>query len=600
MKGFVLVCYNNNQENNVSNTVLENYLSDSDFLYKKNKYENNLYDNVIGYQLYNNNELDESYGGNVLLTGECFGVFNDENKIKYSHKEYAELVEQSDKTEFVKLDSDGVFCVIDEDEIYFQNDITGIKKLFYYKDDNLFILSTSVPFLIRAVTKSWRIRKTSVLSYLCGRDVKWPYTFIDEILVLPPLSIANLSVDGLTLKSITFSELYNLERVNKSELKTDLYKSYKNQVCRREEEKIAVTLSGGYDSNCLTKLFLQSKPNSFTAVSLGYASKRVADKNIYDETVYAEKIAKKLKIPFKRYLINKLLFFELLEEYVSLIDQPGHDPSSNFILNKMLKKDGFELVVNGLGGDANFASKKYIKIAFFLHSIFSNNVLYYLSKLFKFRGPFTYFKYLKDFGNDIPTFYELYEKSLLFSSNIDSFISDEAKSLILRDSLSRKDYILNVKLKSKSFFDNYYSNTLLLNPCEYHASLTAERLNIKILIPFINVKSVLKVINGSHYNNINNREFEMEIFNGIDKDLLADKKSGFSFPYTEWMPPISEELFSYYEDLDYFDLDKDFDFRGFVKKYREDSVFSKSIKSNILIWKLLKVKKFVEINQLEF
>ena len=46
-----------------------------------------------------------------------------------------------------------------------------------------------------------------------------------------------------------------------------------------------------------------------------------------------------------------------VDDFIKGLDQPGHDPSSNFLLNDFLNKDGFDSVVCGMGGDAFFASK---------------------------------------------------------------------------------------------------------------------------------------------------------------------------------------------------------------------------------------------------
>ena len=125
------------------------------------------------------------------------------------------------------------------------------------------------------------------MSYICSRESKWPLTFIENIFVLPPLSRAELTKDSLNITSKTFSDFYNLEKISKQDLKEQLYKKYELIIKRKNSENTAVTLSGGYDSNCLTKL-CPGKEN-FTAVSVGYKAKHERGTNINDETVYAEK-----------------------------------------------------------------------------------------------------------------------------------------------------------------------------------------------------------------------------------------------------------------------------------------------------------------------
>ena len=125
----------------------------------------------------------------------------------------------------------------------------------------------------------------------------------------------------------------------------------------------------------------------------------------------------------------------------------------------------------------------------------------------------------------------------------------------------------------------------------------AERNNIEILMPFVNTKAVIEMMNGSHKNNINNRDFEMSIFGGINKKLLAKSKSGFSIPYAEWMGFYSKTVFDYYFDKECFSKD-DFDLQSFQFRYNNDESFSKSNFANIVIWKLFILKNYIEENNL--
>ncbi len=119
---------------------------------------------------------------------------------------------------------------------------------------------------------------------------------------------------------------------------------------------------------------------------------------------------------------------------------------------------------------------------------------------------------------------------------------------------------------------------------------------MEILMPFINTKAVLIVLNGSQLN-INNRKFETSIFGGIENSLLAKTKSGFSIPYSEWMKTYADEIFSFYQDSKYFSKE-DFNIHLVMNKYKTDETFSNSHSANVILWKLLVIKEYFQKNNL--
>jgi hypothetical protein len=121
----------------------------------------------------------------------------------------------------------------------------------------------------------------------------------------------------------------------------------------------------------------------------------------------------------------------------------------------------------------------------------------------------------------------------------------------------------------------------------------AERNNIELLMPFVNTHAALNAINGSHFNNTTNREFETSIFGGIDEDLLAKSKSGFSIPYAEWMPTVADRVFEFYNDIKYFS-NEDFDIKSFQINYMNNETFRNSNFANVVVWKLLVVMEYIK------
>ena len=603
MNGFLVVGYNNTL-NHIQTDVLKKYLESQNLLFKINVIKSNLFDNLIGFQVFREGmAFDDTLKSKVFLNGKIFGKLKGDNRKKLSYKESLSFIDENiTKSEsFFAFDGSCSLVRIDESSIAFQGDVEGYKKIFYYESESVFCVSSNLTYILRVIERCWKIRRNAVYSYILQRESKWPLTFIEGIKVLSPLTKAKLTDKGVTLKNVILSDLYEIKRVNKKQFFEDIYSSYEDIIQREDSKNIAVTLSGGYDSNCLTKLYKQSYKGKFTAVSLGYVSERKKDKNVYDETVYAEKIAKHLNIPFKKYIVDKTYFLSQIDAFIKTLDQPAHDPSSNYLLNDLLSKDGFDTVVSGMGGDAFFASKLKINVTEMLYklaeSTYSYSALNSLSNQLKFKWSLKTFD-TNSFLKKPNSFAELREIEKFNMSAFVDFISNDVKIELFNEVVSRLDYYNKIQSNRNVKLESNYSYSLLSNPDEYHADIMAQRNNLNIIMPFVSITPVLKLLNASKSFDISSREFEMEIFKGINKELLLKSKSGFSFPYTEWAGDFFEETISFFKDINYFN-DGLFNINKFADSYQKDLNMKNSVSANQLIWKLTVVKKYVELHSID-
>lgn len=598
MNGFILIGYNQAVAKKVSVNKLEQEISKKNIKFKKCISSNRVFENIISYQLFKEKDNTDNIDLNlsVLVAGDVYGHLKFDNNKILNYHEALNLVQNSRfSQEHVAFEGNACLGKVTDEKLIFQNDLEGYRKLYYYQNKDIFCISTYLPLILDAVKEKWTLRKNAVLSFICSRESKWPLTFIENIFVLPPLSRGELTVDGFNITSKTFSDFYNLEKISKQDLKEQLYKKYELIIKRKNSENTAVTLSGGYDSNCLTKLFSNVYGKNFTAVSVGYKAKHERGTNINDETIYAEKVANKLGIPFKRYFFDKDDFFNELPHFINTIDQPGHDPSSNFIMNKHLKSDGFQLVINGMGGDANFSNKRNLILGTTLYK-FSNIIglssISFIGKVINNRGPFSYFKPYDKLGQ-AKLFHDLFERAQIFRSPVCAYLNNDKQIEIDNERTLRINYFKNLYQSAKTKQEIFYSLALFSSPGEFHALSMAERNNVELLMPFVNTNAALNAINGSHYNNTTNREFETSIFGGIDEELLAKSKSGFSIPYAEWMPTVADTVFEFYNDIKYFS-NEDFDIKSFQINYMNNDTFRNSNFANIVVWKLLVVMEYIK------
>jgi len=600
MKGFILLAANVDFFNRFTISDLEFEIKRRNLKFSKSCTSNKVYEKVIGYQLFNCNDEIEDSSADLFMAGDLYGLFQAYNQSQLNYLEAKRLISNcSLATGYIPFDGNVCVASIFEDKIVFQTDLEGYRKIFYYQDSNLLCISSYLPLILKALTKDWKIRRNAVISFICSRESKWPLTFVEGVFSLPPLSRAEVTKEGLRISSKTFSDFYELKRVSKSNLREQLYNRYKLVAERKLGQNTAVTLSGGFDSNCLAKLYANISKNNFTAISVGYNAKRERDSNTYDETEYAKNAARSLGIPFKKYYFDRKDYFNEFDNFIDTIDQPGLDPSSNYLMNKYLHQDKFDLVVNGMGGDANYSSKRTLSLELLLFQLTRKlgiKPFQTLGKYCNYQGPFRLFKGHLQKGSETG-YFDMLERNQLFSSPICKYITESTLREVDNERGLRMKFWNNLYDQRLVNQELFYSLALFSNPDEYHALSMAERNDIEILMPFVDTKSVLLIMNGSHFHKIANRDFEMSIFGGINTKLLLKVKSGLSIPYSEWIPPLANAIFEYYTHTQYFE-GGDFDIKAFQQRYQTDEIFSKSNMANIILWKLLVVQNYINNNSL--
>ncbi|UZJ65449.1 asparagine synthase-related protein [Sphingobacterium sp. KU25419] len=322
MKGFAIIAYDDIDSDFIDLNRFSRYLDDEKISYEKREFESDHHNVIVGFQFFEDKNFNKEISknnNNIFVNGKIYGDLEDLNDRRSDDQTTKEYIHQNDQLDstFLSFEGSCVYAIVKNNAIYLQNDFEGYKRIFYYKTDGIFCVSTSLPLITKIINQAWKVRKNAIFSHLLQRECKWPLTFIEGIMVLPPLTRGVYKNKSFTFSSRTFADAYQNKSVTRDDIKREVYQDYKNIILRESFGKVAVTLSGGYDSNCLVKLYKDNFKAPFTAVSLGYASNRKKDSNVYDETIYAQKIADNLGIDFKRYLITEQQFLITL---INLLD----------------------------------------------------------------------------------------------------------------------------------------------------------------------------------------------------------------------------------------------------------------------------------------
>ncbi len=207
----------------------------------------------------------EKIKGKFIVT--CGEIYN--NEISKLEKSIIKLYETN---ELDKLrDYNGTFAAAIYDEkrnkLTLINDRYGLKKLFYYHNENFFCFGPKISPLLRYVPKK-SLRKDAILDFFLFGYVLGNKTFFNQINQLPYASILEFSREGLKLKKYWDYEYLEEYKSKSKEVLHKLTHLWEKAVERRikRNNKIIIPLSGGLDSRAIlaTALRFTSKDNIVT------------------------------------------------------------------------------------------------------------------------------------------------------------------------------------------------------------------------------------------------------------------------------------------------------------------------------------------------
>ncbi len=242
--------------------------------------------------------------------------------------------------------------------LYFSRDRLGIKPLFYFKNKNKFIFSSSIKSINFLLQKK-DMNKTYLKKYLVkGKLDDGEQTPFKNIFNFPSASLLKINLTNIKKTNFKFTKFWKL---NKSETySVDKVKDLKKLINKnlslhsdiQKRVKAVIPLSSGLDST-----YIQRKN-----ISENYISISLAGIFFNEEVSLIKKFVKEkklnhlfLKIGKKDYSVDKL------KKFIMMLDQPirSLNPYFQFLIRKKAKELNVKVLQNGDGGDEVFGGYMY-------------------------------------------------------------------------------------------------------------------------------------------------------------------------------------------------------------------------------------------------
>jgi asparagine synthase (glutamine-hydrolysing) len=249
------------------------------------------------------------------------------------------------------------FAIYDKEEesLFIARDRMGIKPLLYFQDEDKLIFASEMKAML-AFHVPRELDYVSLQQYLQLNYIPAPHTIFKGVRKLLPghyLRIRNGEVSTQRWYQIpqTYRK-WTAGNMNYEKLQTTLVDLLDAAVQRRliADVPLGAFLSGGIDSSAIVALASRHTPHLNT-FSIGYR-----DEPFFDETKYANLVAKKFGTNHTVFSLTNDDLYEHLFDMLDYIDEPFADSSALavYILSKRTKKK-VTVALSGDGADEIFA-----------------------------------------------------------------------------------------------------------------------------------------------------------------------------------------------------------------------------------------------------
>ena len=298
------------------------------------------------------------------------------------------------------------FAVYDfkKDVVTLARDISGEKPLYLYFHEKGLIFSSDLNSPSHLGMPSKAINQTAINQLLKFNYIPAPLCIYKSTFKLPAASYisidlkkfqhksANSFTDLISSAGIEFQKFWSLpeqkEQFNISSPASELTKKTEQlleesiQMQQLSDVPIGAFLSGGIDSSLVVALMQKNSSSKIKTFNIGF------DFDGYDESPYAEKIAKHLGTDHSSTKCTKAEAVKIIKSLPSAFAEPFADSSQiPTMLVSKIAKEQVSVVLSGDGGDELFGgynryllSSSYWKILRLIPTSIRKKIFYILSK----------------------------------------------------------------------------------------------------------------------------------------------------------------------------------------------------------------------------
>ncbi len=437
-------------------------------------------------------------------------------------------------------------------ELFIARDRMGIKPVYYYKKDNVFLFGSEIRALLESGLVPRKLNRSAIHEFFVYQTVHAPQTLIKDVMMLMPGHYAIVKNNNVTIE-----EYWNVAR--NADYSSE-GKSYK-EVCKKVEQlfveaverrlvsdvPFGAFLSGGIDSSAVVGIMSRIHSQPVKTFNIAF------DESEFSEARFASMVADKFKTDHHEFLLKPEDFLEQLPEAMNALDHPSGDGPNSYIVSKITRKAGITMALSGLGGDELFAGYPVFRYAQKMHqqkwlwtmpqplrSLLASGIV--MAK----NNPQSekLAQYIRSSSYRVKDTFAV-SRQISSIAQLEKFISekytgnDRVKQLV-QALLKENEKLPLLSQVSVAEISTYMQNVLLRDTDQMSMAVALE-----VRVPFLDHKLVEYVMGIS--DSVKNPEFPKKLLVESLGDLLPDevvhrKKMGFVFPWQRWLKSELKEF----------------------------------------------------------
>jgi len=245
----------------------------------------------------------------------------------------------------------------EKDKLTLIRDRAGIKPLYWYWKDGLFLFASELKSLHEHPDFKKEINRDVLALYLQYGYIMQPYSIFNSTEQLNAGETLHLDLKTQSIEKKKYwnvSEWYEKPRLiltdNEAVTQTEeiLKKSFDYRMV--SDVPVGVFLSGGYDSSLVTALLQSDRDDKINTFTIGFEERG------YDEAPHARAVAKHLGTEHNEYYCTHSDALEIIPKLAEIYDEPFGDESAiPTVLVSQLAREKVTVSLSADGGDEIFA-----------------------------------------------------------------------------------------------------------------------------------------------------------------------------------------------------------------------------------------------------
>jgi asparagine synthase (glutamine-hydrolysing) len=247
------------------------------------------------------------------------------------------------------------FVIWDKQErtAFLCRDKMGVKPLYYAVAGGQLLFSSEVRSILSTDLVSRKIDEQALVDYFSDQSIPYPYTVVKGIRQLEAgswMRVKDGKVEQERYWDVT-NNTVDFDFADRDRVHRRIHELMLQSIRRRlvSDVPVGAFLSGGIDSSAVVGLMAEASSSPANTFNISFEEKA------YDESEYAEIVAKKFNTHHTRVLLKPTVFLDELENALDAMDSPSGDGVNTYVVSKAISQKGMRVALSGAGGDELFA-----------------------------------------------------------------------------------------------------------------------------------------------------------------------------------------------------------------------------------------------------